>query len=377
MSANLPESFQLIFHDSPLGVAVLIGAKPDSLENALLLYANPSLLRLLQEWRPDRFDLVHLISDLCISDEEESLFPLPTDSSTESAIITKLTLDNSSERWLEIRAQPTTILGEKGYFFWFSDITATKTKELNALNEAKLADAAAQAKSNFLATMSHEIRTPLQTIFGMMELLSEENPTPIQNEMLNAAKNSADGLLEILDDILDLAKVEAGKMELDEFELPLRTLVYGLIEALEAKRRENNIYLKTIIEQDVPYVIHGDPKRLRQIMTNLLGNALKFTDYGGITVRVSCKTVHLALEENKIGLRFEIHDTGIGMSTEVAARLFQPFVQADNSTTRRFGGTGLGLSIAQRLVELMEGKIGVHSTAGEGSVFWFEIPTCA
>src|SRR5690606_14129675 len=152
----------------------------------------------------------------------------------------------------------------------------------------------------------------------------------------------------------------------DHFETPLRTLVYGIIEALESKRRENNLYLKAEVDKEVPFVVMADPKRLRQILTNLIGNGLKFTEQGGLTVKVSTNAQHVTAPEGGIALRYEVIDTGIGMSPEVAAKLFQPFTQADNSTTRRFGGTGLGLSIAHRLVEAMGGQIGVTSQEGKG-----------
>lgn len=375
MATSLPESFQLIFHDSLLGVAVILGSHAPDLENSLLLYANPALLKLLREWHPDRHDLINLISDLSTNLDGQTLLPFATDIGSSQSLITELRTSEDMPRWLEIRTQPTVILGEKGHFFWVNDITSTKEKELVARREAALADAAAQAKSNFLATMSHEIRTPLQTIFGMLELLNEDHPSPKQAFMINAAKLSANNLLGILDDILDLAKVEAGKMELDSFELPLRTLVNGVIESLEAKRRESSVFLVADIADNVPAIIKGDPKRLRQILTNLVGNALKFTESGGITLKVSLETRHITFNEGDIGLRIEVNDTGIGMTHEVASKLFQPFVQADNTTTRRFGGTGLGLSIAYRFVELMDGKIGVNSTPGKGSQFWLEIPT--
>lgn len=375
MATNLPESFQLIFSDSPLCVAVIINTRSGTLEDGLLLYANPSLLNLISEWQPERFDLANVVGELCTNEQGESLFPLPMTDSEQRAVVTRIHLSSGNEKWLELRAQPTVILGEVGHFFWINDVTVTKQQELAARKDAAEADAAAQAKSNFLATMSHEIRTPLQTIFGMLELMAEEDPSTTQLEMINSAKKSANGLLGILDDILDLAKADAGKMELDYFELPLRTLVYGLIESFESKRRENNLYINAEVASEIPFVVMGDPKRLRQILTNLIGNALKFTERGGITIKVTQEITQIEKPENGFGLRFEITDTGIGMSPEVAMRLFQPFTQADNSTTRRFGGTGLGLSIAHHLVELMGGKIGVYSTEGVGSTFWFEIPT--
>ncbi|MEM7650890.1 MAG: response regulator [Pseudomonadota bacterium] len=237
------------------------------------------------------------------------------------------------------------------------------------------ADALAEMKSNFLATMSHEIRTPMQTIFGLLELIGDEKPGDKVEEMVGTAQTAAAGLLEILDDILDLAKMDADKMELDMFEVPVRLLVRGLLEALAVKVHGVDIELIDDIEQDVPFVVIGDPKRLRQIIMNLCGNALKFTHQGSVTVRVSTDAKHITAPKDGVALRFEVIDTGIGMSEEVCARLFGSFVQADNSTQRKYGGTGLGLSISKKLVELMDGEIGVTSEEGIGSTFWFEIPT--
>ena len=246
-------------------------------------------------------------------------------------------------------------------------------KELETAIEQ--ADALAAQKSNFLATMSHEIRTPMQTIYGLLELIALEKPDENISSMVETAQGAASSLLEILDDVLDVAKMDADAMELDLFEVPVRLLVRGMLEALSVKVRGIRVKIIDDIDTDVPFVITGDPKRLRQILMNLCGNALKFTHEGTVTVHVSTKMQHINIPENGLGLRFEVIDTGIGMSQDVCGKLFQSFTQADNTTSRKYGGTGLGLSIAKKLVNLMDGEIGVTSVEGKGSTFWFEIPT--
>lgn len=260
--------------------------------------------------------------------------------------------------------------GRSGAFIWVNDISEVKVAAAEAA-------AMLEMKSSFLAAMSHEIRTPMQSVYGLLELVADEQISDSAREMITTARKSASGLLEILDDILDLAKVEAGKIELDHFEIPLRTLAYGAVECMEVKLLGKPVQMITEVAAEVPFVIMGDPTRLRQVMLNLIGNAIKFTDKGRIILRIHSATKHISASAGDMALRFEIEDTGIGMSAATAAKLFQPFTQADNSTTRQYGGTGLGLSISHKLVELMGGKIGVESVEGKSSTFWFEIPTTA
>jgi signal transduction histidine kinase/CheY-like chemotaxis protein len=273
-----------------------------------------------------------------------------------------LPVADEAGRWVTMTIEDSTFEGEPCFVLWATDISYAKESEAQLRQAVQEADALAQMKSNFLATMSHEIRTPMQAIYGLLELISEEKPDERVSDMVDIARNAASGLLEILDDVLDFASIDADK------------LAGGSLEAITVKARGKDVKLVGDIAPTVPPVVVGDPKRLRQILMNLMSNALKFTLNGSVTLRVTrdCQHIHPA---NGIALRFEVVDTGIGIAPDVAKRLFSPFTQADNSTSRRFGGTGLGLSICKKLVTHMGGMIGIESTEGRGSTFWFEIPT--
>ena len=287
----------------------------------------------------------------------------------------EIIIDGTNKRWIRIHVEEMNYKTEPYLALWINDITTVVESEQKNLLAFQAMEQAAEMKSNLLATMSHEIRTPMQSVFGFLELIAEEKPEQKILDMVGTARSSASDLLEILDDVLDLAKLDADKLELDQFETPLRTLSYGTIEALEVKKFGNTVDLLTDIKDDVPFVVMGDPKRLRQILINLMGNSIKFTREGSITLCISTQCQYIDIPDGQSGLRFEVIDTGIGMSDEACNRLFQPFMQADNSTTRQYGGTGLGLSICKKLVGLMGGEIGVTSKVGMGSTFWFEIPT--
>lgn len=256
----------------------------------------------------------------------------------------------------------TTVLGS------LIDISERKANDRLRI-ERDSATAASQAKSEFLANMSHEIRTPLNGVTGMLELLSRTELDSRQSRFVGIAGNSADALLSVINDILDVSKIEAGKLELESVAFPLPELLADVVDMFAPQAANKNIELASLVPTNLPSRVIGDPERLRQVLVNLLGNGLKFTDEGSVTLR--CRTTQLS--KNEASIRIDVDDSGPGISPEGLELLFEPFTQADTSATRKHGGTGLGLNISRQLVRLMGGTIGVESELGKGTTFHVEL----
>ncbi|MCI5061210.1 MAG: response regulator [Alphaproteobacteria bacterium] len=367
---SLPD-FVHSYDDVPVGVCII---KRDR-QNLDVLYANATFIKALGYKKQTEL-LGKSLEEIWPETETCELAKrLKSPTPPQTTTLSFRAQNKDKKRWALVSIRESQYQDQECFTLWATDISASKEVESQLEADLEKADASAEQKSNFLATMSHEIRTPMQSIYGLLELMEQSDLSPDVQTMNKTAKNSASELLEILDDILDFAKMDADQMELDYFEVPVRTLAYGINEALAVKVQGKDVELKDDIAKDVPFVVVGDPKRLRQVIMNLMGNALKFTHQGSVTIKVTTDCKNIEIPENRVGLRFEIIDTGIGMSQEIADKLFSPFTQADNSTSRKYGGTGLGLSISKKLVEMMGGQIGVLSKEGKGSTFWFEIPT--
>ncbi len=274
---------------------------------------------------------------------------------------------NGQVRWLSINADP--YVDEQGHFMGYrgtaNDISSLVGRNQELKRAKARADAANRAKSQFLAVMSHEIKTPMQAILGMLELLEQSELTPAQRELSRHVTHSAALLQTLLHDLLDLSRIESKEVTLESIPFESRFVIQSVVTQLAEQAHGKGIALRLEVDPALPDWLRGDPLRLTQILFNLLGNAIKFTPQGGVTLSVSRQGEQLL---------FAVSDTGIGIASEQCAELFLPFRQLDPSMTRRFGGSGLGLAICRHLVELMGGEIGVDSQLGQGSRFWFRIP---
>jgi len=339
------------------------------------LSANPALARMYGYGSPD--EVVAALTDIehqlyVDPQRREDFSRLMREQGEVGGFESRIHRKDRSVVWISESAR--TVRDADGNFRYYEgiveDVTARKQAEIERERAREAALESARTKAQFLANMSHEIRTPMNAITGMTGLLGDTRLTKEQREYVETILNSTESLLGIINDILDFSKVEAGKLSLEVIDFELRETVESSIEMLAERAHKKKIDLACWVEPNVPGQLRGDPVRLRQILTNLVSNAVKFTEKGEVLVHVT----RWKEEQDRVVVRFEVKDTGIGIALDALARIFQEFTQADGSTTRKYGGTGLGLTISKQLASLMGGEIGVESTPGQGSTFWVNVP---
>ena len=355
--------FRLISETLPVGIF-------ETDEKSECLYTNTSWqeifgLSLIEGLMSDWRTFLHPDDRESVSEQWEQTLTNLKAFSKDCRIITP----KGVERWIHLRSSP--VFSDTGtrYTGTVADITHRKRTEVELEKAKDAAEAANIAKSEFLANMSHEIRTPMNGVIGMANLLMDTDLNGEQRQFTETIRKSADSLMTVINDILDFSKIEAGKLELENIDFDLRVTLEEVSELMSLKAYEKGLEFASVVHHEIPSLLRGDPGRLRQILINLLGNAIKFTDSGEVTLKAKLEKEGA----NRAVIRFSVHDTGIGISEEGTNRLFQSFSQVDGSTSRNYGGTGLGLAISKQLTELMEGRIGVDSKEGQGSTFWFTV----
>jgi PAS domain S-box-containing protein len=358
--------FQAIFDQSPAGMVMLSPV-------AEVLYANNVVATMLgispDELEGARFD------EMLFPDDQESfrqeLAAMRSGARPQFQDTLRYTNRDGEIAWARLHfTYVTDHVQEPWVFGVIEDITVEKSGQEQLRREKESAERATRTKSAFLANMSHEIRTPLHTITGVTELLQETQLDEEQIEYANQIKFSAEVLLGLINDVLDFSKIEAGKLSLEVIEFDLFDMVQEAVDMLSLEAHKKDLEVVVFLDPTLPRHVHGDPVRLRQILVNLFNNAVKFTSSGEIVIRAQ----RVQQTDNKVTVSVEVADSGIGIPEQKLTKLFKAFSQVDSSTTRKFGGTGLGLSISRSLVKLMKGNIGVKSTEGRGSTFWFAVP---